>query len=247
MLGMQEVGCGAEGSDAVPHRAGGTEVARILAERHGYTVVSLGDECRMAAALRGLRADRATLQRLGDELRGGDDAKLAKDAYEVALHLSGPVVIEGVRLRAEGEYLAARGAVGVRVAAPAVARSTRLMVRDGSDQVPPHRTESEVPQDEGALFGVFSVGVVGARHDPCQQNVGRRAQEGDVVELSVESALIGAAAAHKEMAGAVVGQQILEGILAPHPISRPVGQDDPSTPLVGVGVDDGVPSFAEHA
>ena len=128
-----------------PAGVGKSEVARILAERHGYTVLSLGDECRAAAALRGLPADRATLQRLGDELRGGDDAKLARDAYEVALRLRGPVVVEGVRLAAEGEYLASRGAVGVRVAAPDVERATRLRVRDGSDQVPDHRTEAEEP------------------------------------------------------------------------------------------------------
>lgn len=124
---------------------GKTEVAKILAERHGYTVLSLGDQCRLACALRGLPADRAALQRMGDELRRGDDARLARDAYQEARHLDGPVVVEGVRLRAEGEYLAAQGAVGCWVDAQDAVRGARLLVRDGSDVVPQHHTESQVP------------------------------------------------------------------------------------------------------
>lgn len=128
-----------------PSGVGKTEVARVLAERHGYAVVSLGDQCREAAQRWGLPTDRAMLQWMGDVLRRDTDARLARDAYRAALCLDGPVVVEGVRLRAEGEYLAAQGVVGVRVEAPEAARSARLLVRDGSAQVPPHRTENEVP------------------------------------------------------------------------------------------------------
>ena len=135
-----------------PSGVGKTEVAEILADRHGYAVLSLGGLCRLAAERRGLPTDRVTLQRMGDEMRRGDDARLARDAYMAALRGPGPVVIEGVRLRAEGGYLAAQGVIGVRVEAPEAARWARLLARDGSAQVPQHRTESEVPPHALVLY-----------------------------------------------------------------------------------------------
>ena len=52
-------------------------------------------------------------------------------------------MIDGVRLRAEAEWLSARGAIGVHVSAPERVRTVRLLRRDGAAGVPPHPTESE--------------------------------------------------------------------------------------------------------
>ena len=128
---------------AGPAGSGKTEVARLLEERHGFGRVSLGDLCREEAARRGVPADRATLQAMGDLLRATDPARLAVLAWARAKTIRGPLVIEGVRLRAEATYLRARGVIGVSVEAPAEVRAARLLVRDGSSRVPQHRTERE--------------------------------------------------------------------------------------------------------
>ena len=128
---------------AGPAGSGKTEVARLLEERHGFGRVSLGDLCREEAARRGVPADRATLQAMGDLLRATDPARLAVLAWARAKTIRGPLVIEGVRLRAEAEYLRRHGCIGVAVVAPEALRAGRLRVRDGSDRVPQHATERE--------------------------------------------------------------------------------------------------------
>ena len=128
-----------------PAGSGKTEVARLLQTRHGFARVSLGDLCRAEARRRGLPEDRATLQAVGDLLRGIDPARLAVLAWERAKTIRGPLVIEGVRLAAEARYLRDRSMIGVAVVAPEALRAARLRARDGSDRVPEHATEMEAP------------------------------------------------------------------------------------------------------
>ena len=133
---------------AGPSGAGKSDVAWHLCKRHGFSCVSLGDICRVEAQRRGWPTDRMHLQRAGDALRGGEPARLAMMALEQAQ--GSAVVIDGVRLVAEGEYLRARGVIGVRVEAPEALRMERLVKRDGDSRMPSHRTEAEagrVPAD----------------------------------------------------------------------------------------------------
>ena len=134
---------------AGPAGAGKTETARWLSEHHGFHRVSLGDICRAETIRRGWPADRFHLQAAGDHLRAGDPARLAALALQEASG-QGDVVIDGVRLMAEGEYLRARGVIGVRLEAPEAVRRARLHRRDGAGDVPEHETETEaarVPAD----------------------------------------------------------------------------------------------------
>ena len=128
---------------AGPAGAGKTEVARLLAEQHGFTRIGLGDLCRAEARRLGWPTDRPHLQRAGDLLRAGNPARLAALALGQVRGRTGPVVIEGVRLQAEATYLRARGVIGVSVDASAEVRAARLLGRDGSDRVPVHATERE--------------------------------------------------------------------------------------------------------
>jgi cytidylate kinase len=128
---------------AGPAGSGKTEIARLLAEQHGFARVSLGDLCRAEAARRGVPADRATLQAMGDLLRATDPARLAVLAWARAKTIRGPLVIEGVRLAAEGRYLRGRSVIGVAVDAPEALRAARLWRRDRVAAVPEHRTERE--------------------------------------------------------------------------------------------------------
>ena len=128
---------------AGPAGSGKTTVADLLVRDYGFARVSLGGLCRGEARRRGLPEDRATLQAMGDMLRGSEPARLAILAWEQARRAPGPVVIDGVRLRAEADWLSARGALGVRVSAPKDVRAARLLQRDGDAVVAPHATESE--------------------------------------------------------------------------------------------------------
>ncbi len=128
---------------AGPAGAGKTTVAELLVRDYGFARVSLGGLCREEARRRGLPEDRATLQAMGDALRGPEPGRLAILAWEQARRVPGPVVIDGVRLRAEAEWLLARGVVGVRMSVPQAVREARLLQRDGEATVPPHATESE--------------------------------------------------------------------------------------------------------
>ena len=128
---------------AGPAGSGKTTVAEMLVRDYGFARVSLGGLCREEARRRGLPEDRATLQAMGDALRGSEPARLAILAWEQARRAPGPVVIDGVRLRAEAEWLSARGALGVRVSASEDVRAARLLQRDGDAVVAPHATESE--------------------------------------------------------------------------------------------------------
>ena len=95
---------------AGPAGAGKTMVAEMLVRDYGFTRVSLGGICREEARRRGLPQDRATLQAMGDALRGQEPARVAILAWQGIRRAQGPVVIDGVRLRAEAEWLSARGA-----------------------------------------------------------------------------------------------------------------------------------------
>ena len=128
---------------AGPAGSGKTTVAETLVRDYGFVRVSLGCLCREEARRRGLPEDRATLQAMGDALRGPEPARLAILAWEHARRVPGPVVIDGVRLRAEAEWLMARGVVGVRLSAAKDVREARLLQRDGDAVVAPHATESE--------------------------------------------------------------------------------------------------------
>ena len=125
-----------------PAGAGKTEAAMWLCRRHAFTRISLGDLCRAEAERRGWLCDRTHLQAAGDRVRGGDPARLAVLALERARG-RGDVVIDGVRLVAEAEYLRAHGVIGVRVDVPEEIRRQRLGRRDGSAEVPDHATERE--------------------------------------------------------------------------------------------------------
>ena len=124
--------------------SGKTTVAEMLVHDYGFARVSLGGICREEAHRRGLPEDRATLQAMGDALRGPEPARLAVLAWEQARQVPGPVVIDGVRLRAEARWLDARGAVAPTVLAPPHMRHTRLALREGTGTVRPHATEREV-------------------------------------------------------------------------------------------------------
>ena len=126
-----------------PAGAGKSTVAAILAADFGFRRVSLGDIVRQECAHRGLAPTRGNLQSVGDGLRGPVPHRLAVLAAGVAARMRGPVVIEGVRLVAEAEYLAGLGYVGVGITAPEAMRRARLLARDGSAFVPGHRTETE--------------------------------------------------------------------------------------------------------
>ena len=100
----------------------------------------------------GLPLTRGNLQAVGDLLRRDrdDDAALAAMALERALPDARGVVVDGVRLVAEAEALRASGFLGVGVHARDDVREARLLTRDGSADVPEHRTEREaerVPVD----------------------------------------------------------------------------------------------------
>jgi len=128
---------------AGPAGSGKTTVAEMLVRDHGFARVSLGGLCREEAHRRGLPEDRAALQAMGDALRGPEPARLAILAWEQARRAPGPLVIDGVRLRAEAEWLTARGVLGVAVLAPDALRIARLSRRDGIRTVRPHATERE--------------------------------------------------------------------------------------------------------
>lgn len=142
-LGREEISLGLRVCLSGPAGSGKSTVAEILEKRHGFVRASLSGIVREECARRGLAEDRAALQAVGDELRGSDPARLAVLAEERVRNVSGPVVIEGVRLRAEGAYLKGRGFVGVRVLAPEPVRRMRVLLRDGVDGIPAHRTETE--------------------------------------------------------------------------------------------------------
>ena len=118
-------------------------MAQLLCERHGFHRVSLGSIARLHCLLRGLEPTRAAMQAAGDEIRGGDPARLARLAMQMAPGEAEDVVIEGVRLRAEAEALREAGYVGIAIHAPLNVRLERLQVRDGSVVVPAHHTETE--------------------------------------------------------------------------------------------------------
>ena len=128
---------------AGPAGSGKTTVAEMLVRDYGFARVSLGGLCREEARRRGLPEDRATLQAIGDLLRGPEPARLAFLAWERARRVPGPVVFDGVRLRPEAQWLSARGVIGVRLSAPDHVRAARLLIREGTTAVPPHATESE--------------------------------------------------------------------------------------------------------
>lgn len=150
-----------------PAGSGKSTVAQTLANTYGYHRISLGGYCRKAAADLGLPTTRVHLQRIGDAIRAEahDSAALAVMAWDevvsrrqslerkssgslgaIATHLLGypdAVVIDGVRLVAEAEYLRAQGVFGVAVDADPNSRAWRLFSRDGSSMVPRHLTERE--------------------------------------------------------------------------------------------------------
>ena len=136
---------------AGPAGSGKTTVAEMLVRGYGFARVSLGGICREEARRRGLPEDRATLQAVGDILRGPEPARLAVLAWEQARQVPGPVVIDGVRLRAEVRWLDARGAVGLTVLAPPHMRHARLALREGTGTVRPHATEREADGIQTAL------------------------------------------------------------------------------------------------
>ena len=149
---------------AGPAGSGKTTVAEMLVRDYGFARVSLGGICREEARRRGLPEDRTTLQAMGDLLRGSEPARLAILAWELARRAPGPVVIDGVRLRAEAEWLSARGALGVRVSAPDPVRAARLLRRDGATGVPPHPTESEAE----TLSADLQLQTSDDRAEPCR-------------------------------------------------------------------------------
>lgn len=126
-----------------PAGAGKSTVAAILAADFGFRRVSLGDIVRRECVHRGLDPARGNLQATGDGLRGPEPHRLAALAAGVAVRMRGAVVIEGVRLVAEAEYLGGLGYIGVRVQAPEAMRMARIAARDGSTCVPDHPTECE--------------------------------------------------------------------------------------------------------
>ncbi len=135
---------------AGPAGSGKTMVAEMLVRGYGFARVSLGGLCREEARRRGLPYDRATLQAMGDMLRGTDPARLAVLAWMRIQGMAGPVVIDGVRLNAEAKWLRARGAVGAGLLAPEDVRQSRLLGRDDCAGVPAHATEAQataVPVD----------------------------------------------------------------------------------------------------
>ena len=136
---------------AGPAGSGKTTVAEMLVRNYGFARVSLGGLCREEARRRGLSEDRATLQAMGDALRRPEAARLAILAWERARMVSGPVVIDGVRLRAEARWLNARGVVGVAVLASPQIRHARLALREGTGSVRPHATEREADGVQTAL------------------------------------------------------------------------------------------------
>lgn len=125
---------------AGPAGAGKSTVAEILAEHFGFHRVGLGDIVRRECARRGLDPTRRNLQAVG--LRGSVPHRLAALAAGMAVGTQAPAVVEGVRLRAEAEYLAGLGYIGVHVEAPEPLRISRVAVRDGSNFVPDHPTQS---------------------------------------------------------------------------------------------------------
>jgi hypothetical protein len=79
-----------------------------------------------------------------------------------------------------------------------------------------------------------------------QEDVSRRTEQGDVVELRVELSLVRLAARHEQVAVLMAGQQGGDGVLAPDPVRRSVRLGDPVTPLASVGVHRAVTPLAEH-
>ena len=111
-----------------PAGSGKSTLAGILVERHGFTRISLGDIPRALAAKRGVAPTRAVLQKLGDELRGGDPARLARLVLP-QIYGEARIVVDGVRLPEEADVLRAAGCVGVALKAPALVRYRRLSER----------------------------------------------------------------------------------------------------------------------
>ena len=137
---------------AGPAGAGKTMVAEGLASRYGFQRTSLGDLVREECLRLGLPLTRSHLQATGDRLRHAADDDAALVALALARVLPGArgVVVDGVRLVAEAEALRGAGFFGVGLQAPDEVRRGRLQARDGSADVPAHRTEREagrVPVD----------------------------------------------------------------------------------------------------
>ena len=133
--------------------AGKTTVATRLAARLGIPRVSFGDEVRRIAAERGLPADRAVLQDLGDELiaSGWDSfcrAVLAQAPWQAGQSL----VIDGIRhmgaIVTLQQLVAPSPLVIVFLEAAPEARRARLASREPTAQGPQsadgHPNESEL-------------------------------------------------------------------------------------------------------
>ncbi len=149
---------------AGPAGTGKTTVAEMLVRDYGFARISLGGICREEARRRGLPEDRATLQAMGDALRGPEPARLAILAWEHARRLPGPVAIDGVRLRAEAEWLMARGVIGVHLSVPKAVRGARLLQRDHTEVVPLHDTEREADAIPCHLHLDFGEEAMDVRH-----------------------------------------------------------------------------------
>jgi dephospho-CoA kinase len=131
---------------AGPTGSGKTTLAAVLEREYGFVRVSMGGLCRRIAAVFGLRGDRHGLQAVGDMLRylSGPSA-LAELAAREAL-AARRVVVDGVRLHAEAEYLRARGWRGIRLECSEADRAARLRARDGEigdNRLSEHATEQE--------------------------------------------------------------------------------------------------------
>lgn len=124
-----------------PAGCGKSTVARLLESEHGFGHLSLGEICRRECARRRWPEDREHLQAAGDALRARHPAGVAMVAGVVRLR--GPLVVDGVRLVAEAQFLRVHGLIGVAVNAPAGVRAARLLSRDGTPGVPDHLTERE--------------------------------------------------------------------------------------------------------
>jgi cytidylate kinase len=111
-----------------PAGSGKSTLAGLLVERHGFERLSLGDIPRSLAAGRGVAPTRAALQALGDELRGGDPAAVARLALP---RMAGArrIVVDGVRLPEEALLLRAEGFVGIGLSVPVGERRRRLEAR----------------------------------------------------------------------------------------------------------------------
>ncbi|NHV98745.1 MAG: AAA family ATPase [Thaumarchaeota archaeon] len=168
--------------------SGKTTVAKII-EKHGFTVVSMGDAVREEAEARGVGGDIVSMSRFMVELRRklGNDAVARLVQRKIENLKAECVVVEGVRSLKEVEYFKSEGysVILVGVLAPVSLRYSRLSKRSRPDDP---KTLGELEERDRVELSV-GLGEVLALSDVYIVNDGSTSSLAETVESKLKSIL----------------------------------------------------------